>query len=160
MPGKILTDGEREIALLEHEFSVSTTMRPETFATRLKEIRNRLREEHLRASAPAAATAAPASPAMTEQDDKIVVTLGMLRMILDPFVDELNKNFNAQAKHIKALEERPAMTYRGVWSPDDDYRPGDLVTDRGSLNYCWAEVRGQRPGESDAWQLMQKRDAR
>lgn len=64
------------------------------------------------------------------------------------------------ANRIKALEARPQMAYRGIWNSTDDYRSGDLVTDRGSLHYCWADVRGQRPGETDSWQLCQKRDAR
>lgn len=61
-------------------------------------------------------------------------------------------------ERIKALESRPVMEYRGVWKADEDYRPGDLVTDHGSMFYCSAPTR-DRPASTDAWQLCVKRGA-
>jgi hypothetical protein len=66
-------------------------------------------------------------------------------------------------RRIEALEQRLADTqtnnstaYRGVWCEEDvPYRPGELVTHKGTLWHAW-KVTSDRPGASNDWQLMVK----
>ena len=69
---------------------------------------------------------------------------------------------------IKAAQKRSTRTetrdgavgrYMGVWRRDGAYKAGDMVTDRGTLFYCRKST-AQRPGTSDAWQLMVKNQPR
>lgn len=89
--------------------------------------------------------------------------LGSLVKTVKSYVrDGLNDRCGALEARIKALEERPALQYRGVWSPDEAYACGDLVTHDGSMFHCWEATQGGRPAQTDAWQLCVKRgrDAR
>jgi hypothetical protein len=58
----------------------------------------------------------------------------------------------------RALENRPALEYRGVWSATDVYPRNVFVTCSGSI---WASLRqtcGERPGDNKgAWMLACKR---
>jgi hypothetical protein len=83
----------------------------------------------------------------------------MVRAVKEYVARALGERTAGLEARIKTLESRPVLEYRGVWKADEDYRPGDLVTHGGSLHYCWAPVRGSRPGESDSWQLCVKRGA-
>ena len=67
----------------------------------------------------------------------------------------------ALERHIAALEARPTMRYRGVWSAEQPYNEGEFCTDHGSIFYCRTATRA-RPGTSANWQLAVKRgsDAR
>ena len=59
-------------------------------------------------------------------------------------------------KRIEELEQRSAMTYRGVWSADEQYVLGNFCTDRGSLWHCNQTTR-ERPGDGRAWTLAVKK---
>jgi hypothetical protein len=62
----------------------------------------------------------------------------------------------ALEKRVAELEARPQLAYRGVWSEQEEYTPGDLVTLHGSMFYCRAATRN-RPGASVDWQMCVKR---
>jgi hypothetical protein len=53
--------------------------------------------------------------------------------------------------------ELPVVIYRGVFSPDREYRPGDCVTFGGSAWVCGGSPTSTRPGEGDGWTLAVKR---
>ncbi|MBB3972516.1 carbohydrate-binding family V/XII protein [Hansschlegelia beijingensis] len=59
---------------------------------------------------------------------------------------------------IKALEERPALEYRGVWDGALLYSKGNVVTDGGSMWFCNRETKA-RPGSSGCWTLAVKKGA-
>lgn len=61
-------------------------------------------------------------------------------------------------KRIADLESRPAVRYRGVFSPDEQYNAGDMATDRGSVWACLRPTRDRPP--SPNWQLAVKRGDR
>jgi hypothetical protein len=56
---------------------------------------------------------------------------------------------------LDTLEKRKTA-YHGVWC-EAPYLPGDAVTHKGTLWYCH-EATTDRPGTSDAWQLMVKHE--
>lgn len=78
---------------------------------------------------------------------------------LESLIRRVNALEGLEAR-IKALEDRPALKYLGVWK-EGAYREGDFVTDHGSLWHCHSATH-MRPGTSNAWQLAVKRgkDAR
>lgn len=49
----------------------------------------------------------------------------------------------------------PTLRYCGTWA-GGEHRPGEFVTDRGSVWHCKAITKA-RPGDSDDWQLAVKR---
>lgn len=59
-------------------------------------------------------------------------------------------------REIAELKARPTMTYRGVWNAGEEYTPGAVVTDQGSLWTCREATGAYRPGTSPHWQLMCK----
>lgn len=67
----------------------------------------------------------------------------------------------ALERRIAALEARPVgMRYRGIFDGGiGDYAAADVCTHKGQLWYCLSATR-ERPGESSAWKLMAKGDAR
>jgi hypothetical protein len=72
-------------------------------------------------------------------------------------MNEKNKERNAR---LDALESRPQMQYRGVWTAAEPYSLGDCVTRSGSLWISKLNHNGATPGESPiAWQLAVKRGA-
>ena len=62
----------------------------------------------------------------------------------------------ALERRLAELEERRAMSYRGIWSQDEHYSEGDYCTHAGSL---WHANEGTRshPGRDASWQLCVKR---
>lgn len=63
---------------------------------------------------------------------------------------------NSIEARLSAVEARPATLYRGVWTADEAYEMGELVTCKGSLWGARKPTRS-RPGEDDAWKLTVKR---
>ena len=60
---------------------------------------------------------------------------------------------------LKHLEEQPRLRYAGVFDSTKTYRPGDIVTHRGSGWYCHEETRsipGAPSAAGRSWQLMIK----
>jgi hypothetical protein len=58
----------------------------------------------------------------------------------------------------KSLEAKPSLRYCGVWKADVRYGEGAAVTQDGSLWIARAIAPpGEKPGDSDAWQLAVKR---
>jgi hypothetical protein len=69
---------------------------------------------------------------------------------LDAIADMVEAATAPLHERIKALEQRPpAPRYLGVWRSGNEYVPGDLVTDKGSL---WLSCRpsSARPGTADS----------
>jgi hypothetical protein len=59
-------------------------------------------------------------------------------------------------QRISALEERPAMTYEGVWAGGREYAKGTFVTHAGSV-WCCTTPTTQRPGGGEkSWRLAVK----
>lgn len=55
---------------------------------------------------------------------------------------------------IRALEDRPPITYRKMWTHEETYKRGDFVTWGGSMWHCdRQESRGGQPGASSDWSL-------
>jgi hypothetical protein len=63
-------------------------------------------------------------------------------------------------QRIEELERRPHLKYLGVWDSSKTYRPGDIVTVKGSLWHCDETTTMRPPGS--AWTLCVKagRDGR
>jgi Collagen triple helix repeat (20 copies). len=53
----------------------------------------------------------------------------------------------------------PALIYRGIYAPDQEYARGDVVTYSGGAFHCEAEKTQSRPETSKDWKLMVKRGA-
>jgi hypothetical protein len=67
--------------------------------------------------------------------------------------------FGNVLKRVDALESRRVLTYEGIWSAQEEYRPGSATTHGGSL---WvaetAPMIGDRPGsDGSCWRLAIKR---
>ena len=60
-------------------------------------------------------------------------------------------------KRIIELEERPTMTYLGVYEKARQYSKGNFTTHEGSLWCCRADVTRSQPGTDSDWQLAAKR---
>jgi hypothetical protein len=65
-------------------------------------------------------------------------------------------------KKLEQLEQRVAeleagaMKYCGVYQPSASYQRGNVVTCDGSAFHATRNVSAERPGTTDAWQLMIK----
>lgn len=63
------------------------------------------------------------------------------------------------SQRIEELEQRGGddvkMSYAGVWEPGAAYSKGEVVTHNGTIWYCH-ETTKDRPGTSEAWQMMAK----
>ena len=60
---------------------------------------------------------------------------------------------------VKALEERPALAYKGVFEADVLYRECSLVTRSGSLWLALHDTRAVPGSEPSAWRLVAKNGA-
>jgi hypothetical protein len=105
--------------------------------------------EHAKpASFAAPAPVVKAVPALSSHDQ------GLLQGVAETLAPYLKK--------IEALEQRVAelesgaMKYCGVHQPSLAYRKGNVVTYDGSAWCATRSVSAERPGSSDAWQLMVK----
>lgn len=93
------------------------------------------------------------------------VTTGMISLV-SAFVSRSLKHIGARISgrfddveaRLAALEQRPSLSYRGVWDPRSEYREGEFVTDQGSVWYARRTTR-ERPGSSADFQLAVKRGA-
>lgn len=62
------------------------------------------------------------------------------------------------SRRIEELEQRggdDVMSYAGVWESGAVYSKGEVVTHGGTIWYCH-ETTKDRPGTSEAWQMMAK----
>jgi hypothetical protein len=66
------------------------------------------------------------------------------------------------AARIDALEKRPSMQYRGLYTAGVPYQPGDVITYKGALWHANIASIGDTPGEGANWTLCCKagRDGR
>jgi hypothetical protein len=71
-------------------------------------------------------------------------------------LDELAQRLEVVDARVDALEARPSMQYRGVWSAATLYVPGTVVTDHGCMWHANAPNRNHRPGQSETWTLCCK----
>ena len=95
------------------------------------------------------------------QDPLSSIQLQHVELKLMPlFQVEFAKAVTPLLERIDALEQqRSAMKYVGVWEAGREYKPGNFVTDKGSLFHCNSTTR-QRPGDgSRDWTLAAKRGA-
>ena len=65
---------------------------------------------------------------------------------------------NPLLKRIEELEARPVVKHCGIWAEGKQYRPANLVTHNGGL-WLAQKATKQRPGQSNAWQLVVKSGA-
>ena len=59
----------------------------------------------------------------------------------------------------RELRELRTSGYKGVWKDGSAYREGHFVTHAGTIWHCTTGTT-DRPGSSDAWQLMVKKNGR
>lgn len=149
---------QEELAALEREFTRrGSTMLADEFLERLAILLDKCDDERYRPSS--RASAKPTSGQPTDPDS-CAVTLGLLKRVVEPII----KAFKDRTEHVKMLEERvaalearPQMQYRGVWSAGTRYHVGNFVTDHGSIFYC-RNATIERPGASAHWVLAVKRN--
>jgi hypothetical protein len=60
-------------------------------------------------------------------------------------------------RRIAELEDRPTLSYLGVYEQARQYTRGNFVTHDGSLWHCRADLTRARPGSDSDWQLAAKR---
>jgi len=61
---------------------------------------------------------------------------------------------------ILEFEKRAVLEDGGTWQERAPYRPGQVVTYKGSAWVCREANSNTRPGKSDCWRLMVKSDQR
>lgn len=59
-------------------------------------------------------------------------------------------------RRLKALEERPALQYKGVWQHDATYPIGTFITHNGSVWYADIASKAVKPGDGNVWSLAVK----
>lgn len=104
-----------------------------------------------------------AAPVAAARDESLEV-YGSVIVKLVEFTESMNERNKERNAKITALEEkiaeleaRPAgMPYKGIWSPGEAYREGELATLAGSLWHCRA-LTYSRPGTDSTWQLCVKK---
>jgi hypothetical protein len=72
--------------------------------------------------------------------------------------DALRKIRTQDREHVlREIERRGYLTHKGIWTSDQAYPAGAVVTDHGSV---WCAVTrcepGERPARAPAWRLMAK----
>lgn len=68
-------------------------------------------------------------------------------------LDEIDRRLAALEEQQKSVR---GLSYRGVWSEQEEYGVGDFVTDRGSVWAAKSASKGMRPGSNESWQLAVK----
>lgn len=75
--------------------------------------------------------------------------------IANAIVDGVATVLKPLAARVKALEARPAMSWRGPWSPAEEYRAGDCVQRSKGLFVCIADAgEDDLPGTSERWRRL------
>jgi hypothetical protein len=78
----------------------------------------------------------------------------MLRSVFKDRLDVGQAEINELRKRVAELERR-SLDYVGVWDESKaPYRPGEIVTDKGTIWFC-KRATSTRPAGDD-WQLMVK----
>jgi hypothetical protein len=90
--------------------------------------------------------------ALTEHEKSLVVNT--VKGIA-PVIHELEQQIHKLQARVAELEGS-SLRYLGVYQPSAAYRRGDIVTLDGSGWHCTRAVSAERPGSTDAWQLMIK----
>lgn len=69
----------------------------------------------------------------------------------------IDRGFDVAGERLAALETKVEnFKHVGTWSSGKRYKHGNFVTDKGSMWHALADT-DERPGESNAWQLVVKR---
>ena len=69
------------------------------------------------------------------------------------------KNVTAPLKErIAELEARPVLEDAGIWRESAVYKPGHVVSFKGSAWTCQQPNSNARPGKNNCWRLMVKSD--
>lgn len=66
-------------------------------------------------------------------------------------LEEERDGLRARVAELEAAQ----LQYRGIWSSEEFYRPGDFSTYGGTIWYCH-EATTDKPGTTECWQLMVK----
>jgi hypothetical protein len=96
----------------------------------------------------------PMTKAAPVADNSTLIT-GIMAAVA-PLIHELQVKNDALTARVAALETSGSLRYLGVWQLSATYVRGDIVTHDGSAFHCVRAVTGERPGTSDAFQLMIK----
>ena len=119
-----------------------------------------------------AATACLSGSFGAEGAPRRFATMGTLKAVAGEMAKSVREYVGAKtsdlasAERVAELEARVAelerlsvkttgTRYRGVFSADDTYSRGDLVTHAGGLWHCW-EATTSKPGIDNTWQLTAK----
>ena len=117
----------------------------------LKELPKYSPEEMAKANSDVARLSASKRPA----------TVGWVSKNLDGAMETVAKYVHDLRRAVADLEaktnmlEEKALSYEGVYSKNQQYNPGALVTHRSGLWYCKSATRSA-PGTSSDWQLTGK----
>lgn len=90
--------------------------------------------------------------------EMVEIIKGYMERRLGPIIAE-NQALKERVAALEVRKDASSMIYRGVYSDQQRYTPGDTVTWAGSCWHC-NEPTAAKPGEgSKAWVLMVKRGA-
>jgi hypothetical protein len=112
---------------------------------------------------------APERRARAEQESEVTALrreVAALRTELRKYKRALPKALGqvlgAKEKRLAALEQRPSIQYRGLYTAGVPYQPGDVITHKGALWHANIASIGDTPGEGANWTLCVKagRDGR
>ena len=79
----------------------------------------------------------------------------------DGLLGWLGPELHALEQRLAELEQRPLLEDGGIWSGEKTYRPGDVVTDSGTIWVALQVNISSRPGHSEkCWRLMVKSKGR
>jgi hypothetical protein len=106
------------------------------------------RDNHAPADAPAS------QPVTPKAGPNASLITGIIESIA-PYIHELQMQVEALQKRVAELEES-SLKYCGVYQPSASYQRGHVVTHDGSAFHAVRATNAERPGNSDAWQLMVK----
>ena len=83
-------------------------------------------------------------------------TPSMEEKMADAVVAAVKQVVGPLQARLKALEDRPALSYGGVYEQGVTYREGTLVTRSGSLWLCLRETRATPGSDPEKWRLVVK----
>src|SRR5262249_12837530 len=83
---------------------------------------------------------------------------GEVTALAKGLVDWLKPQLDTIKHDITELGKRPVLEDAAFWQERAVYRPGQVVTYKGSAWVCREANSNARPGKSDVWRLMVKSD--
>lgn len=99
----------------------------------------------------------PFEISMAKHTPRAVLKSPVDHEFLYQFAGQLIESIKALKSRVKELEDAPKLEYLGVWAEAKTYGSGKFVTHDGSMWFAKRANVGERPGNSDSWQLAVKK---